>query len=75
MAEQVKPKGTIDIDALLAVFLLVAFAGLVILLWRRGIAKIKRHLEKDGLEPVSNHQNLGHYFGLTASDKPDKPQK
>ncbi|MFM7682650.1 MAG: PrsW family glutamic-type intramembrane protease [Bacteroidota bacterium] len=34
-------------NSILIIFLLVAFAVLVILLWRRGLAKIKQHLEKD----------------------------
>ena len=39
---------TADFNPVLATFILVIFAGLVILLWRRGIAKIKKHLQKDG---------------------------
>lgn len=35
-------------NILLVIFLLILFAGLVILLWRKGIAKIKLHLEQDG---------------------------
>ncbi len=32
----------------LVIFLLILFAGLVILLWRKGLAKVKHHLEQDG---------------------------
>jgi RsiW-degrading membrane proteinase PrsW (M82 family) len=35
-------------NILLVIFLLILFAGLVILLWRKGIAKIKLHLKQDG---------------------------
>lgn len=35
-------------NILLVVFLLILFAGLIILLWRKGFAKIKHHLELDG---------------------------
>ena len=35
-------------NILLVIFLLILFAGLVILLWRKGLAKIKHHLEEDG---------------------------
>jgi len=35
-------------SSILATLLLISFAYLVILLWRRGVAKIKLHLEKDG---------------------------
>lgn len=35
-------------NILLVVFLLFLFAGVVILLWRKGIAKVKHHLEQDG---------------------------
>jgi hypothetical protein len=35
-------------NILLVGFLLILFAGVIILLWRKGLAKIKHHLELDG---------------------------
>lgn len=35
-------------NILLAGFLLILFAGVIILLWRKGLAKVKHHLEQDG---------------------------
>jgi RsiW-degrading membrane proteinase PrsW (M82 family) len=35
-------------NILLVAFLLILFAGFIILLWRKGLAKIKHHLELDG---------------------------
>lgn len=35
-------------NILLVGFLLILFAGLIILLWRKGLAKVKHHLEQDG---------------------------
>ncbi len=34
-------------NILLAAFILILFAGVVILLWRKGLAKVKHHLEQD----------------------------
>jgi RsiW-degrading membrane proteinase PrsW (M82 family) len=34
-------------NILLAAFILILFAGVVILLWRKGLAKVKQHLEQD----------------------------
>ncbi|MDA1267495.1 MAG: PrsW family glutamic-type intramembrane protease [Bacteroidetes bacterium] len=35
-------------NILLVGFLLILFAGVIILLWRKGLAKVKHHLEQDG---------------------------
>jgi RsiW-degrading membrane proteinase PrsW (M82 family) len=35
-------------NILLVGFLLILFAGLIILLWRKGLAKVKHHLDQDG---------------------------
>ena len=43
-------------NVFLAVFLLIAFAVFVILLWRKGLAKIKQHLERDGKVLISEQE-------------------
>ena len=43
-------------NVFLAVFLLIAFAVFVILLWRKGLTKIKQHLERDGKVLISEQE-------------------
>jgi hypothetical protein len=43
-------------NALLLVFLLIGFAWLVIKLWKKGISKIKKHIE---LDLKNNSEELG----------------
>ena len=47
-----------SVNGILIAFLLIAFAFLVILLWRKGVEKIKLHLEKDGKLLHSNSETV-----------------
>lgn len=47
-----------SVNGIIVAFLLIAFAFLVILLWRKGVEKIKWHLEKDGKLLLRNSETV-----------------